>query len=132
MGIKEASGNLDAVSKILRGCDIAVLSGDDALTLPMIAIGAQGVISTTSNVVPALMKKLVDNALKGNIEEARQIHLRLFKLMKTLFIEGNPTPVKYSLRKMKLIGGRLRRPLVEVTEESKVKIDEALRELELI
>ena len=113
VGIKEASGNLDQVSEIVNilDRDFAVMSGDDSLTLPMMSVGARGVISVVSNIAPAETAKMCDLFLKGNVKEAAQIHHKLFPLIKKLFIETNPIPVKYAASLLGLCSRELRLPL---------------------
>jgi 4-hydroxy-tetrahydrodipicolinate synthase len=117
--IKEASGSLEQVDNILNACDITVLSGDDPLTLPMMSIGARGVISVTANVVPHLVREMVESALEGNWEDARQIHRELYPLSKALFIETNPIPVKTALGKMGKIKPELRLPLCAMQPDNR-------------
>lgn len=114
VGIKEASGNVDQAVEILRGCDITVLSGDDSLTLPLMAVGAEGVISVAANVVPKLMVDLVDLAAGGDFVGARELHMKLFPLFKVLFVETNPIPVKTAVALMGRIGPELRLPLTPI------------------
>ena len=99
VAIKEGSGSLQQVSAIIEQCGekITVLAGDDPLTLPMMAIGAKGVITVTANVAPADMANMVNFALKGNFEEARALHYKLAPLFSALFYETNPIPVKFAL-----------------------------------
>lgn len=130
--IKEASGNLDQVDQILELCDITVLSGDDSLTLPMISVGARGVISVTANVVPHLVRDMTHQALQGHLDEAKQIHRELYPLSKTLFIETNPIPVKTALALMGKIKLELRLPLCEMSKENQKKLAEALKSLGVI
>jgi len=118
VGLKAASGNLDQVSDVIRQCgeEFDVLSGDDSLTFPMLAIGAKGVISVIANILPnevALMCRLF---FEGNIKEARKIHLKLFPLVKALFIETNPVPVKKAMELMGMPSGKPRLPLVEMSQ----------------
>lgn len=126
VAIKEASGSLDQVSQILVLCDITVLSGDDSLTLPMMAVGAKGVISAAANVIPKQMSDLVHAALSGHFERAQRIHLENFNLLKLLFIETNPIPVKTALAMMGMIREELRLPLCEMSEDNKGKLRAAL------
>jgi 4-hydroxy-tetrahydrodipicolinate synthase len=111
IGIKEASGNIDQSVEILRGCELTVLSGDDSLTLPLMAVGARGVVSVAANVAPTMLVDLVDLALAGDYNGAREIHLRLFPLFKALFVETNPIPVKAAMAIQGRIGPELRLPL---------------------
>ncbi|MEO0225988.1 MAG: 4-hydroxy-tetrahydrodipicolinate synthase [candidate division WOR-3 bacterium] len=120
VGVKEASGSLDQASEIRRSCgpDFDLLSGDDSLTLPMMAIGAQGVISVIANIAPREITQMVNYYLKGNEDKARAIHLRLFSLMKLLFIETNPVPIKKAMEFMKMPAGKPRLPLVEMSKDN--------------
>ncbi|MCK4401451.1 4-hydroxy-tetrahydrodipicolinate synthase [bacterium] len=126
VAIKEASGSLDQISAIMDMCDITVLSGDDALTLPMMALGAKGVISVAANVVPKHMAMMVKNFMDGNLEESRKIHFNLFSLFKALFYETNPIPVKTALGMMGKIIPQLRLPLCEIKKENAERLREAL------
>ena len=103
--IKEACGSVDQVSQIIHACDITVISGDDSLTLPMMAVGATGVVSVAANVVPAKMAALCAAANESDYSTARRIHYELLPLFKGLFIETNPMPVKAALAKAKEIIG---------------------------
>jgi len=116
--IKEATGNVENVSHIRRHTDLAVVSGDDALTLAMMALGGQGVISVIGNLLPARMTNLVNSALEGNFTAAREEHDRLFPLMKAMFIESNPAPIKACLHRAGMIENELRLPLCPVSEAS--------------
>jgi len=129
VGIKEASGSIDQTAEILRGSDMKVLSGDDSLTLPLMAVGAVGVISVAANIVPELMVDLVDLIGDGDFKGARELHLKLFPLFKALFVETNPAPVKAIMAMEGMIGGDLRLPLCEVTPATKEKLAAALKEL---
>ncbi len=132
VAIKEASGSLDQVDQILDMCDLVVLSGDDPLTLPMMAIGARGVISVTANIVPHLVRDLVHRALDGDWDEARQIHRQLSLLSKNLFIETNPIPVKTALGLMKKIKPEMRLPLCEMSKENQKTLSDVLKKMRLI
>lgn len=129
VAIKEASGNLDQAEQILRLSDITIISGEDALTLPLMLIGARGVISVTANVVPHLVRSLVHRAFEGNWSEALQIHRELYPLTKLMFCETNPIPVKTALGLMGKISPELRLPLCEMTEANKAKLAKALKTL---
>ena len=94
VAVKEASGSMDQSSEILSLCDVTILSGDDSATLPLMALGAKGVISVVSNVVPTETQRMVSCFLDGDVEAARKLHYRLFPLSKSMFIETNPIPVK--------------------------------------
>lgn len=132
VAVKEASGNLDQVDQIMELCDIAVLSGDDSLTIPMMSIGARGVISVTANIVPQLVRDMVHRALDGNWDEARQLHRELYPLSKTLFLETNPVPVKTALGLMGKIQPEIRLPLCKMSEENEKKLREALKKAGLL
>ena len=122
VAIKEASGSVDQVSAILDLCDITVLSGDDPLTLPMMAVGAKGVVSVAANVVPKLVAEMVAE-FPRSWDGALRLHRQLWPVAKALFLETNPGPVKHAMAELGLIAsGELRPPLAEVTEETKRKM----------
>ncbi len=122
VSIKEAAGSVDRVSAIRGVCDLDVLSGDDSLALPMIAVGAVGVISVASNLIPAEMAALVGAALKGDFETARALHLKYHALFGGLFIDTNPIPVKAAMAMMGMIEEAYRLPLCETTEANKAAL----------
>ena len=126
VAIKEASGSIDQASEILSLCDITVLSGDDGLTLPLMSIGGQGVISVTANVVPARMANLVKAGLEGDFELAKKIHYELYDLFKILFIETNPIPVKSALALLNMISTEVRLPLTSISDSNKKRLRKAL------
>jgi 4-hydroxy-tetrahydrodipicolinate synthase len=130
MGVKEASGDLQQIMRILRGRpeDFAVLSGDDWLTLSVISAGGDGLISVVSNEIPAAMTGLVHLLLAGNLEKARGWHYRLLPLMDANFLETNPAPVKAALHCMGRIANILRLPLVPVSDATTTALLVALRE----
>ncbi|MCM8802667.1 MAG: 4-hydroxy-tetrahydrodipicolinate synthase [Candidatus Omnitrophica bacterium] len=135
VGIKEASGSLDQVSKILtliKRKDFVVLSGDDSLTLPIMSVGGKGVVSVASNIVPLEVSKMVEYALKGDFENARKLHLKLFPIFKILFIETNPIPVKTCLSLMGMINPEWRLPLCGPSNDNVEKIKKTLKEFGLI
>jgi len=134
VGIKEASGSMDQSSDILKlaGDKIAILSGDDSLTVPLIALGAKGVISTCSNAVPREMHDLADAAVAGDFAKAREIHLRLLPLMRALFVETNPIPIKQALAFMGKCANELRMPLVPMTAGPAERLRVAMKELRLV
>jgi len=108
VGIKESTGNLDMSTEIASLCDITILSGDDSLTLPIMSVGGQGVISVLSNFAPELVKAIVDPALKGDYATAGVAHRRSFRLVKTLFIEPNPQPTKAAMSMLHMLDDSLR------------------------
>ena len=134
VAVKEASGNLSQIMEILRGRPdgFRVISGDDSLTLALIALGADGLISVASNEAPQFMSQLNDLALAGRWDEARAIHYRLLPLMEGNFIESSPGPVKAGLALMGLIEENLRLPLVPVQEKTRSRMREILLELGLL
>ena len=132
VAVKEASGSLTQVNQIIAGCDITVLSGDDALTLPMMSIGAKGVVSVAANLIPRQMADLVNLAGSNNYEEAARIHVKLIPLFKSLFMETNPIPVKTALSLMKMIEANWRLPLCEMESSSLPKLKKVLEEMELL
>ncbi len=132
-GVKEASGNIgqmmDVIAQIKnRNPDFAVLSGDDSLTLPLVAAGGDGVISVVSNLAPAVIAEMTKNALSGDFEAARKIHYRMMPFFKAAFVDGNPTSIKYAMNFKGLPAGAVRLPLVEVTESAKRTIQAAIAE----
>lgn len=129
VGIKEASGDLDQVSEIMASCDLDVLSGEDSLNFPMMAMGAVGVISVVANVVPDLVAKLTGAALKGDMEEGRRMHKLLYKLSRALFSETNPCPVKAAMAMLGKCENVLRLPLVPVRKETEALLESTLKEL---
>jgi 4-hydroxy-tetrahydrodipicolinate synthase len=127
-GLKAACGILDQVSEVVRLCgdDFDVLSGDDSLTFPMMAIGAKGVISVVANILPGEVALMCAEFFSGNTKKARDIHLRLFPVIKALFIETNPIPVKKAMDLMGLAAGKPRLPLVEMSAENMPRLKKAL------
>lgn len=134
VGIKEASGNLSQIMEILRARprNFNVISGDDSLTLAMIALGGDGLISVAANEAPAQLSRLVDLALAGNWDEARALHYRLLPLMEVNFIESSPGPVKAALAMMDMIEENFRLPLVPIQEKSRTRVHEVLVEVGLL
>lgn len=135
IGVKEASGNLDQVTRILemtRDEDFEVISGDDGLTLPIMAIGGAGVISVVANVAPKLMVSMVEAFRKGNMEEARRLHLLLAPLTRAVFLETNPIPIKKAVELIGLPSGDLRLPLASMSNENEQKLKTALKDLNLL
>ena len=131
MGIKEASGDLAQIMRILQGRpeDFSVLSGDDWLTLALIAAGGDGLISVASNEMPGPMRALVSLMLSGDLEKAREWHYRLLPLMEANFLESNPAPVKAALALAGRIRNVLRLPLVPVTEKTRAALADTLEDL---
>lgn len=135
-GVKEASGNINQMMEVIaqiksKHPDFVVLSGDDGLTLPLMAAGGDGVISVVSNLTPSLITQMVDYSLKGDFDSARKVHYRLLPFFKAAFVDGNPTSIKYAMNFKGLPAGAVRLPLVEVTESAKKTIEAALKESNL-
>ena len=132
VAVKEASGSVDQVSRICASADITVLSGDDSLTLPMMAVGAKGVVSVAGNIAPRLVSRMVTAFLEGRVDEAREVHHELLPLFHVLFVETNPGPVKAAVEMQGLGSGELRLPLVPVSNGSRDKVKGVLRQLDLL
>jgi 4-hydroxy-tetrahydrodipicolinate synthase len=134
VGIKEASGNLSQMSDVIAACGdrFVVLSGDDALTLPLMAIGGKGVISVTANVAPAETADMVNAALKGDWDRARRVHYRLLPLSNAMFLETNPIPVKAALAMMGRCADELRLPLVPMSEAPRAQLRQAVAQFGLV
>ena len=126
VGVKEAAGSVDRVSRIKDACDIGVLSGDDALTLPMMAVGADGVISVASNVAPRAVADLVHAAAAGRWDEALALHRRYYRLFTDLFLETNPIPVKAAMEMTGLGPAVYRLPLCEMADANRAKLRDTL------
>ena len=126
VAVKEASGSMDQASAIRCLCDIVVLSGDDSLTLPLMSLGGQGVISVLANLVPADVKAMIAAFNQGRVAEAAALHRKMFPLVKTLFIETNPGPVKTAMKMLGRGTGELRLPLCEMSEGNAAKLRQAL------
>jgi 4-hydroxy-tetrahydrodipicolinate synthase len=134
VGIKEGSGSVQQASDIAQACGdrLTVLSGDDPLTLPMMAVGAKGVITVTANVMPKDMAQLVASFLAGRLDEARRIHFALSPLFAALFYETNPIPVKEALGMMGKIDPELRLPLCAMSADNRTQLARVLKEMQLI
>lgn len=132
VAVKEAGGSVERVSAILDACDIAVLSGDDMLTLPMMSVGARGVVSVASNVAPALVVELVQAATRGDLAAAGCLHARLYRLFRDLFIDTNPVPVKCALAMLGRIEEVYRLPLCEPAAKVSQQLRQTLGELQLL
>lgn len=134
IAIKEASNNLEQIMQIIkyRPKDFAVLSGEDSLTLPIITSGGDGVISVISNEVPKEYSDMTRAALKGDLKRAKELHYRLFELMKANFYESNPIPVKTALHMMGMIEESLRLPLTKISKPNREKLKKVLKDLKLI
>ncbi|MBL7114462.1 MAG: 4-hydroxy-tetrahydrodipicolinate synthase [Kiritimatiellae bacterium] len=132
VAVKEAGGSVERVSEILDACDITVLSGDDGLAFPMIAVGATGVISVASNVAPKHVCDMVRAAREGKMDDARQIHSLLYPLFRDLFIDTNPIPVKAAMAMMGLTPETYRLPLCELGDQARMQLRATLKALDLV
>jgi 4-hydroxy-tetrahydrodipicolinate synthase len=132
--VKEASGSLAQIMTIIAGRPggFRVLSGDDAIAFSMMALGADGLISVVSNLIPGEISEMIRQARHGRISEAREIHYRFLDLMNLNFIESNPIPVKYALYRMGRIEEQYRLPLCPMADANKSKLDQELQRLELV
>lgn len=129
VGVKEASGSLEQMSriKLLCGENFDLISGDDALTLPLLAIGGTGVISVVANIVPKDVAEMVTAFKKGDLKKAQELHYKLLPLIKAMFIETNPIPVKTAMGLLGMIDPELRLPLCPMSEDNLAKLMNALK-----
>ncbi len=134
IGIKEASGNLSQIMAIIkdRPQGFLVLSGDDSITLPILSLGGDGIISVVANEAPAMLHEMVHSTFAGNWDRARELHNKLLPLMEFNFVESNPIPVKTAVALMGKVEEHFRLPLVTMTETNKQKMKDILKELGLI
>ena len=134
VGVKEACGDIVQISEVVAACppDFSVLSGDDAMTLPLMAVGGRGLIATSSNVAPAQMLALVRAAAAGDFNRARALHYELLPLFDVLFCETNPIPVKTAVAMLGLCGDELRLPLTPLTEANRERLQGVLKELGIL
>lgn len=134
VGIKEASGNLEQVMRMIKltGENFAMISGEDSLTYPIMALGGVGVISVASNVAPEKIARMVNAFLDGDLVTSRNLHYELLPLFKAMFIETNPGPVKAAMKMMNMPAGPLRLPLVEMAPENREKLRKVLVETGLL
>jgi len=134
VAVKEASGNLGQIMDIIRDApkDFRVLSGDDALALAIVAVGGDGVVSVVSNETPAIMSTVMNAALDGNLEKARELHYKILPLMNVNFIESNPIPAKAALAMMGLIEENYRLPLVRINPANRERVAKIVEELGLL
>jgi 4-hydroxy-tetrahydrodipicolinate synthase len=132
VAIKEASGSLEQISRIVSRCDIAVLSGDDSLTFPIMALGGRGVVSVVANILPGPVAEMVSSCLEKDFESARTLHYELYQMSRVLFVETNPIPVKAALAMMGRIAEEYRLPLCRMGDENRAGLERILRDYELI
>jgi 4-hydroxy-tetrahydrodipicolinate synthase len=129
VAIKESTGSIDMAVEIASLCDITIISGDDGMTLPLISVGAVGVISVLSNLMPGQVKKMVSQARSGNFTEAATLLRRLSPLIKAIFADGNPVGIKYAMKVRGIDSGELRLPLWEANDATRKQIEETLAKL---
>jgi len=129
IGVKEASGSLSQMQDVRAACpdDFLLFSGDDALTLPLLSIGGVGVISVVANIIPGDTAKLVQLFKEDKLEEARALHFKMLPLVKAMFVDSNPVPVKYACELMGLCSADLRLPLCAMSEDNQLKVKQALQ-----
>jgi len=134
VGVKEASGSISQIAQIIHSCgeDFSVVSGDDPMTLPMLAIGGRGVISVSANVAPRENARLWDAWREGKYEEAKGIYYKLFPLNRALFLETNPIPVKAALHLMGKIGPEIRLPMTPLTRPNREKLRNVMKDFGLL
>ncbi len=130
VGVKEASGSLDQVSQVVSACgpDFIVLSGDDNLTLPIMAVGGRGVISVIANLVPREVADMTHAALEGDFKRARELHYRLYPLARAAFLETNPIPIKEAMAMVGMLEPELRLPLCRMSEANRDRLRQVLRQ----
>jgi 4-hydroxy-tetrahydrodipicolinate synthase len=134
IGVKEASGSLEQMARIKKACDkdFLLISGDDALTLPVMAIGGVGIISVVANIIPKDVADMCKAFENGDIKKAEGLHYKMLDLIKAMFVETNPIPVKTAMGLMKMCAPDMRLPLCEMLPENKDKLVKALKEYKLI
>jgi 4-hydroxy-tetrahydrodipicolinate synthase len=134
VGVKEASGSLDQMSQVIAACgpDFSVLSGDDNITLPLLAIGGSGVVSVIANIVPRETADLVHAALEGDWKRARDLHYRLFPLARAAFLETNPIPIKEMMAMAGMLEPEFRLPMCRMSDANREKLREIIKPYGLI
>jgi 4-hydroxy-tetrahydrodipicolinate synthase len=131
VAIKESTGSTDIATEIMSLCDITVLSGDDSMTLPLMSIGATGVVSVASNLIPTKVNAMAQLALGGDFAAAREIHVALFPFIKSLFLDGNPAGIKHAMKIAGLDSGEMRLPLWEASDATKKTIEQQVAKLDV-
>ncbi|MDD3117550.1 MAG: 4-hydroxy-tetrahydrodipicolinate synthase [Victivallales bacterium] len=122
IAVKEAAGSVDRVSQILDACDITVLSGDDSLTIPMMSVGARGIVSVASNLIPAEVCAMVTAFARGEVDKAMQLHRRYYPVYRDLFLETNPIPIKAAMAMKNMLEEEYRLPLCQMSEANRAKL----------
>jgi 4-hydroxy-tetrahydrodipicolinate synthase len=128
VAIKESTGDMNMVSEIASLCDIAIISGDDSLTVPIMSIGGVGVISVLSNLIPLQIKALVRLCAAGEYSQAAALHKKLFPLIRVMFLDGNPVGIKHAMKIAGTDSGELRLPLWEAGDATKKQIEQCMKE----
>ena len=128
LGVKEAAGSVERVSEILSLCDTSIMCGDDSLTVPMMLLGAKGVISVASNIIPAELKKMTDACASGDFMTAVAMHRKYWRLFKDLFVESNPIPVKAAMAMLGMIEEEYRLPLCPLSDVNREKLRKTVSE----
>lgn len=134
IGVKEASGSLEQMARIRNLCpkDFLLISGDDALTLPVMSIGGVGIISVVGNIIPRDVADMCSSFEKGDVRKAQALHYKMLPLVKAMFVETNPIPVKTAMGLMKMMGPEMRLPLCDMLPENKEKLVKAMKDYKLI
>jgi 4-hydroxy-tetrahydrodipicolinate synthase len=134
VGVKEASGSLDQMSQVVAACgpDFIVLSGDDTLTLPLLAVGGRGVISVIANLVPRDVADMTHAALDGDWKRARELHYRLFPLAKAAFLETNPIPIKEAMAMAGMLEPEFRLPMCRMSDSNRSRLRTVLEQYALV
>lgn len=135
VGVKESSGNLEQITEIARSLDpkkFCILAGDDSLALPIISVGGVGVVSVLANIAPKFVAELCEAANKGNLKKAREMHQKAYPLIKALFIETNPAPVKTAMEMMDLCGAQMRLPMGPLSEDNRKALSKELKAFGLL
>ena len=130
--IKEAAGSVERVNAIRDRCDLPILSGDDSLTLPMMAVGASGVISVASNIIPKDVSLMVSRMLQGDLAEAYAIHRQFYPLFRDLFVESNPIPIKAAMAELKMLHEEYRLPMCEMEPANRAKLIASMKRCGLL
>ncbi len=132
VAVKESTGQIDSICEIKAACDITVISGDDYMTLPLMSLGASGVISVVSNLLPAQVARLVSLAGSGNFTDAATLHHQLYAMFKVVFLDGNPAGIKHAMKLAGMDSGELRQPLWEAGESTQQAISTEMKKLNLL
>jgi 4-hydroxy-tetrahydrodipicolinate synthase len=137
IGVKEASGDINQIGDVIQatvntGKDFSVMSGDDGITLPLLALGGQGVISVVSNLLPARVQAMVQAAINNDFQTASKIHHELLPLFKGAFIETNPIPIKTAMNICGMAAGTCRLPITSISPSAEAKLKEILKQMKIV